>query len=203
MGLREDLDLQGNQYGSVSAAFYYGFMVAEIPTTVLAQKSGKIGTYLGCCLVLWGIVLVSFSVNRSRSCLLRASADLDVHEQGCTAACNSYGSLFAVRFLLGVTESCVAPVLVLLISMFYPKRSQARRVASFYMQLGFTQIIGGAAAYGIFQLDTTFANWRVRAAHQVFGRSLAYRLQHRSSSLFLLLLQSSTALVGHSAAQDT
>lgn len=77
MGLREDLNLQGNQYGSVSAAFYYGFMIAEIPTTVLAQKSGKIGTYLGCCLVLWGIVLVSFPVYRSPGCLVQTAANLD------------------------------------------------------------------------------------------------------------------------------
>lgn len=87
---------------------------------------------------------------------------------GCTAAVHSYGPLFAVRFLLGVFEACVAPILINLISSFYPKYSQARRVAVFYCMNGFTEILGGLIAYGLSGItDAKFATWRIM--YLVFG----------------------------------
>lgn len=35
----------------------------------------------------------------------------------------------------GALESCVAPILILLVSMFYTKREQARRISWFYFMV--------------------------------------------------------------------
>ena len=40
------------------------------------------------------------------------------------AAVTSFQAFFALRFLLGMCECCVAPILILLISMFYKKDEQ-------------------------------------------------------------------------------
>jgi MFS transporter, ACS family, allantoate permease len=58
---------------------------------------------LGVNIVIWGIVLA-------------------LH-----AAAESFGAFFALRFLLGMCESCVAPILILIISMFYKKNEQASK----------------------------------------------------------------------------
>ena len=64
----------------------------------------------------------------------------------------AFGPFFLLRILLGMLESCVAPILVLIISMFYRKeeqvcwntfeneihfdlRIQARRISWFYVMV--------------------------------------------------------------------
>ncbi|KIJ20151.1 hypothetical protein PAXINDRAFT_7408 [Paxillus involutus ATCC 200175] len=80
----------------------------------------------------------------------------------CHGAANSFGAFFALRFILGMCESCVAPILILVISMFYKKDEQATRIAYFYMMLGFTQIFGGFVAYGIsFCDDVTLPPYKI------------------------------------------
>ena len=66
----------------------------------------------------------------------------------CHAACSNFAGLAVCRTLLGVFESPVAPILILIIAMWYRKEEQGRRVSYFYVMNSCTQIIGGAVAYG-------------------------------------------------------
>ncbi|KAJ3559842.1 hypothetical protein NM688_g98 [Phlebia brevispora] len=108
------LPITGQHYNLVSLAFYLGFLVWEFPTVYISQKL-RIGKYLGANVVVWGIILM-------------------LH-----ATTSSFGGFFALRFLLGMCECCVAPILILVISMFYKKDEQN----------GLTQVFGGFVAYGI------------------------------------------------------
>jgi MFS family permease len=114
----------GQNYNLVSMAFYLGYLVWEFPTVYISQKL-RLAKYLGGNIVAWGIIL-----------MLHAST-------------NNFGAFFALRFLLGMCESCVAPCLILIISMFYKKDEQAQRIAWFYIMNGLTQVFGGFVAYGI------------------------------------------------------
>ncbi|KAI0771463.1 MFS general substrate transporter [Trametes elegans] len=116
--------IKGQQYNLVSLAFYLGFLVWEFPTVYISQKL-RVAKYLGANIIVWGIILM------------------------CHAAATSFGAFFALRFLLGMCESCVAPILILIISMFYKKDEQGTRVSWFYVMNGLTQIFGGFVAYGI------------------------------------------------------
>ncbi|KAE9410394.1 MFS general substrate transporter [Gymnopus androsaceus JB14] len=137
------LPITGQNYNLVSAAFYFGrhlaniagfesdvdslplgFLVFEFPTVYLSQKT-RVAKYLGCNIVLWGIILMLHAVG------------------------TSFGAFFALRFLLGMCESCVAPTLILIISMFYKKNEQASRISWFYVMNGLTQVFGGFIAYGV------------------------------------------------------
>jgi MFS family permease len=80
---------------------------------------------------------------------------------GCHAACTSFAGLAICRTLLGVFESCVAPILVLIIAMWYKKEEQGRRVSWFYVCNSLTQIFGGFLAYGVSFANTKFASWRI------------------------------------------
>ncbi|KAG6813482.1 hypothetical protein H0H92_010507 [Tricholoma furcatifolium] len=111
-------------YNLVSLAFYVGFLIWEFPTVYISQKL-PVAKYLGVNIVLWGIVLMLHAV------------------------ATSFGAFFALRVLLGMLESCVSPLLILIISMFYKKNEQAQRISWFYVMNGLTQVFGGFAAYGI------------------------------------------------------
>ncbi|EJD53831.1 MFS general substrate transporter [Auricularia subglabra TFB-10046 SS5] len=129
----------GSHYNLVSLAFYAGFMASvwEFPTNYISQRL-RIAKYLGVNVILWGVVLM------------------------CHAATTSFGSLFALRFLLGMFESCVAPTLVLLIGMFYRKEEQGRRISWFYFMNGLTSVFGGFVAYGVsFYSGTQFVSYQI------------------------------------------
>ncbi|KAG8533541.1 uncharacterized protein KY384_001281 [Bacidia gigantensis] len=137
MGIRKDTHLVGQEYSDLSMLFYIGFLAAEFPTQYLAQRISHLGRYLGVNIVIWGFIL------------------------GCHAACTSFAGLSICRTLLGVFESCVAPILVLIIAMWYKKNEQGRRVSWFYVCNSLTMIFGGAVAYGVSFTHNKFASWRI------------------------------------------
>ncbi|KAI3614104.1 mfs allantoate [Moniliophthora roreri] len=125
------------KYNLVSMAFYLGFLFFEFPTVYLSQKT-RVAKYLGVNIVMWGIVLALHAV------------------------VESFGAFFALRFLLGMLESCVAPILILIISMFYKKNEQGKRISWFFVMNGLTQIFGGFVAYGISFYDgERIQTWKI------------------------------------------
>ena len=137
MGMREDTNLLGQDYSNIAMMFYIGFLVAEFPTQYIAQRISRLGKYLGANVMLWGVVLSTM------------------------AAADSYAALMVQRTLLGIFEACVAPILVLIIAMWYKKSEQGRRVSYFYVVNSLTQIVGGAIAYGASFTHGKFASWRI------------------------------------------
>lgn len=118
------LPIKGQDYNLISLAFYAGFLVWEFPTVYISQKL-PVAKYLGVNILLWGAVVMLHAVAKT------------------------FSQFFALRFILGMCESCVSPILVLIISMFYKKEEQGKRVAAFYVMNGLTQIFGGCVAYGV------------------------------------------------------
>ncbi|PNS18305.1 High-affinity nicotinic acid transporter [Sphaceloma murrayae] len=137
MGMRQDTHLVGQDYSNLSMLFYIGFLVTEFPTQYLSQRIAKYSLYLSMNIMIWGVVLM------------------------CHAACTSFAGLAVCRTLLGVFEACVAPILVIIISMWYRKNEQGRRISWFYVMNSLTQIVGGAVAYGASFASSKFASWRI------------------------------------------
>jgi MFS family permease len=96
MGIFEDANITTEQYGTLSWLFYLAFLIFEMPHAFLMQRL-PLAKYLGTMVCLWGTVVA------------------------CTAACNSYASLAACRFLLGMFESAISPSLILITSMWYKR----------------------------------------------------------------------------------
>ncbi|TFK83642.1 MFS general substrate transporter [Polyporus arcularius HHB13444] len=127
----------GQGYNLVALSFYIGFLIWVFPSMFIAQRL-RLGKYLGANIVAWGIVMMLHAIPRS------------------------FGPFFALRLLLGMLESCVAPILILIISMFYKKNEQGSRMAWFYMMNGVAGIFGGFLAYGIsFIPDRGFAPFKI------------------------------------------
>ncbi|KAJ6178139.1 hypothetical protein N7519_008600 [Penicillium mononematosum] len=93
LGLREDLNLVGQQYSWSSSIFYIGYLVASYPIS-LGFVRFPLGKYLSVLIFLWGVVLTLHAVT------------------------NDYASLMALRALLGVFESAISPGFSLITGMW-------------------------------------------------------------------------------------
>ncbi|GAA5910428.1 hypothetical protein JCM8208_004474 [Rhodotorula glutinis] len=131
------LPIKGEQYNLVSMAFYLGFLCFEMPTTMISQRF-PLAKYLGVNIIIWATALI-------------------LH-----AASANFGFFFAMRFVLGIAESCVGPILINMVASMYPKQQQAKRISIFYMCNGLTNMLGGIIAWGVthYQGDG-IAHWRI------------------------------------------
>ncbi|KGO73857.1 Major facilitator superfamily domain, general substrate transporter [Penicillium italicum] len=124
MGLKQDLDLEGDQYQWLGSLFYFGYLAWEYPTNRLLQRL-PLGKYSAACILIWGLIL------------------------SCFAAVNNYSGAIAIRFMLGVFEAAVTPGFALLTSQWYTKQEQGSRVNIWFSFNGVGQVFGGVIAYGI------------------------------------------------------
>lgn len=91
-------------------AFYIGFIAFVFPSQWLAQKFDQ-ATYLGLNIIFWSICLALHAVS------------------------GRFASLFSLRLLTGIAESCVSPILIQIIAAHYPKNEQGLRISYFYGEL--------------------------------------------------------------------
>ena len=70
------------------------------------------------------------------------------------APCKNFGSLMAVRFLLGAIEVCAAPLVIYILGSWYSKEEQVSRVALWYTSSGWGHVFGGLFAFIIYQAPT-------------------------------------------------
>jgi MFS transporter, ACS family, pantothenate transporter len=79
-GLKEDLNVQGDQYNLFSTLWTCGYIIGQIPSQLVITKI-RPSIWIPCAEVLWAIFSFSF------------------------AAVNSVPQVYALRFLIGVAES--------------------------------------------------------------------------------------------------
>lgn len=116
-GLRTDLKLStGNRYSFSSSIFYLGFIVGATPAIIMAQRFPIERVAFGIVFV-WGVCMM------------------------CTAACHNYQALYAQRFFLGLLESGVSPMFMLIVAGFYKKNEQALRMGAWYCATGYVSIV--------------------------------------------------------------
>ncbi|KAK5625451.1 hypothetical protein RRF57_001167 [Xylaria bambusicola] len=135
-GLREGNGLEDNQYSWVSSAFYFGYLVATYPATLLIARL-PVARYLGANTLFWGAVVAL------------------------TAASHSFGALFVLRFLLGVAEASVSPALVFITSTWYTRDEIPTRTGIWFAGNSVGGIVSSLLAYGLGHVrDPVVGPWR-------------------------------------------
>ncbi|KAL3448314.1 major facilitator superfamily domain-containing protein [Aspergillus insuetus] len=134
-GLREDLNLSiGNRYSMSAAIFYLGFIVGAYPTMILAQRF-PIHHVASGTVTLWGICLIL------------------------TPACHNYQSLYAQRFFLGLLESGISPLFMVIVGGWYKKDEQALRMGIWYSCTGYVSIFSPLINYGLGHIKGALSSW--------------------------------------------
>jgi MFS family permease len=75
--------------------------------------------------------------------------------------CNSFASLFVVRFFLGVAEACIVPAFLLTLSMFFTYDEQAVLMPCMWAVGNSSPITSGLLSYGVLWINTgSFSPWK-------------------------------------------
>ncbi|KAI0077525.1 MFS general substrate transporter [Panus rudis PR-1116 ss-1] len=136
MGLQKDTGLHGDQFSWLATAFFIVFSIAQVPGVYILARV-PVNVYLGFGMLVCGIAVA------------------------CTAACNNYASLVAVRVFLALGESTMAPSLSLVTMKWYTREEASRRYGIWYSGLGLGQMIGALMSYGFQHVARgSFGSWR-------------------------------------------
>ncbi|OBT43615.1 hypothetical protein VE00_05249 [Pseudogymnoascus sp. WSF 3629] len=136
-GLRDDLGLKtGNRYSFSASIFYLGYIVGAYPTMILAQRY-PVERVASILVVLWGICLIL------------------------TVACTNYQGIYAQRFFLGLLESGISPLFMLIVGSWYKKNEQAFRMGIWYSCTGYVSIFSPLINYGFGQITSgPLSSWK-------------------------------------------
>ena len=108
-GLEKDLGLVGTDFNTCVSILFVGYTLVQLPSNmVMATKKIRPSLWMCGWMMAWAVV------------------------SACTALCKSYGSMLAVRFILGVVEAPFYPGAIYLLSLFYPRREIATRISILY-----------------------------------------------------------------------
>ena len=106
-GLIDDTGLVGDQYSWLGSIVYLAQLVFQPFIAWLLVKL-PIGKFSSTMVLFWGITLT------------------------CMAAAHNFGGLLTARFFLGTFEASIAPAFVAITQMWWRRREQTVRIASWY-----------------------------------------------------------------------
>ncbi|KAL4897083.1 major facilitator superfamily domain-containing protein [Aspergillus ambiguus] len=137
-GLLSSLDMGGEQYNIALAIFFVPFILAEVPSNIILNYFKKPSTYLAALIFVWGVVMT------------------------CAGFVQNFGSLVAIRFLLGLFEAGLLPGAVLIISKWYLPNETQTRIAILYTSAASGGAFSGLLAFAIAKMDGIcgYEGWR-------------------------------------------
>ncbi|KAJ9646020.1 hypothetical protein H2204_000682 [Knufia peltigerae] len=122
-GLDTDLKLTASQYSHVSSIFLVGYLVLQLPGTLMVRKIGP-PLQFGLAMLGWGVVTA------------------------CTLLVHSYASLMVTRALVGACEAFIQGA-VFYLSFWYTYKELATRGAIFWSTSALAGAFNGLIAYAV------------------------------------------------------
>ncbi|EPE02847.1 allantoate permease [Ophiostoma piceae UAMH 11346] len=121
-GLSAGTHLKGDNYQWLGSIFYFGYMIAQFPSSYLLQKL-PIGKLVSVVTIAWGAIVMT------------------------TPGCKSFAGIATNRFFLGLTEATVNPAFVFIMSIWYTTAEQPLRLEAYYCTNGIATMFGGLIGY--------------------------------------------------------
>jgi sugar phosphate permease len=116
-----ELDLSETQFGFAASLLYVGYILFEIPSNLMLQKSGIRLTLLRI-MVLWGCMTILLAFARDAN------------------------HFYIIRFLIGAAEAGFLPGVLLYLTYWFPDHMRGRMTGLFVMALPVSGIVGGPLA---------------------------------------------------------
>ena len=127
-GLKADLRLTDQQFGTGAGLFFLGYFAFEIPSNLILQRVGA-RIWLARIMIVWGVVSMAMSF-----------------VQG-------VWSFYGLRLLLGLAEAGFFPGVVLYLTSWVPARVRARTSALFMMAAPLAMVVGGPLSGLLLKLE--------------------------------------------------
>ncbi|KAK0105914.1 hypothetical protein ONS95_004427 [Cadophora gregata] len=122
--IQKDAGLHGRQYSWLGSILYIAQLVMQ-PLGALLLVKLPTGKLISTAIFLWGVTMCGM------------------------AACNSFKTLFAARFLLGSFESLIGPSLVAVTQMWWRRSEMTNRTSAWNAMNGITSVFGSLSTYGL------------------------------------------------------
>ena len=138
-GMKEELNLNGNQYSLFGTFYNCGYLVFQIPSLLLLSRPKIAKYYLPLMEVLWSIVTFTQSQMRNER------------------------DIYGTRFLLGLLETPVASGTTYVLGSWYKPEEVFKRTGVWYVSNNIAVMFGGylqAAAYKNLNGVGGMAGWR-------------------------------------------
>lgn len=104
-GLQRDLSLSDTQYSTCLSILYVGYILMQVPSNIIINRIARPSLYISVVMLIWGLISTL------------------------TGNATGFGSMIAIRFLLGFVEAAFLPGALLILSKWYTKRELALRNA--------------------------------------------------------------------------
>ncbi len=113
-----------------------GYAIAQWPGNLLMQRL-PFGRFVSTTILLWAVIIL-------------------LH-----CACTNYGSLLAIRFLLGAVEATIVPAIEITLGMFFTRAEQSYLQLIFWTTCMGANIPAGFIVYGLlWSKSTTVLPWK-------------------------------------------
>lgn len=123
--IMEDLDINSSEFATAQGVLFIGYILASVPSNILLERIGKPSKYLPTAMLCWGLL------------------------SAVVGAIHNFGSLVAIRVLLGVFESAFYPGVIFYLSCWYTRREIAKRSSLFVAGSWISGAFSGLIAYGV------------------------------------------------------
>lgn len=127
-GLKRDLGLTDQQFGTGAGLFFLGYFAFEIPSNLILQRVGA-RLWLARIMIVWGLVSMAMSFVRG------------------------VWSFYGLRLVLGLAEAGFFPGVVLYLTSWVPARIRARTSAFFMIAAPLAMVIGGPLSGLLLKLE--------------------------------------------------
>jgi ACS family tartrate transporter-like MFS transporter len=135
--MQRDLHFSNALYGTGAGLFFFGALIAQVPSNLLLARIGARRT-IAALMVTWGIV------------------------SGATAFVHSAHVFLLLRLLLGMAEAGFYPGVIYYLTIWLPRRVRASFTATFLFAIPMASIFGGPISTWILERGShgRFADWQ-------------------------------------------
>src|ERR1700747_3403345 len=126
--MNKDLGLDAAIYGMAAGAFFWGYVLFEVPSNIILEKVGA-RIWIARIMITWGL------------------------NSGATPFATGPYRFMAIRFLLGLAEAGLFPGFVLYFTYWFPDQYRARINAGFTLALPIAVALGAPISTSLLGLD--------------------------------------------------
>lgn len=180
---QKDLNFKPGQYNLLLSIFFVPYVIFAPPFAMLGKRFSPARVLPVLMLCFGSFTLIASSTH-------------------------NFGSMFALRWFLGMSEAAFFPLVIYYLTTFYRRAELARRLAVFYAASNIANAFSGLIAFGVFQIkNTPMSQWRylfiIEGSATVAFSMFAFWYLPRSASEAKFLSPDEKALAFHRIQVDS
>ncbi|MGE0258219.1 MAG: MFS transporter [Alphaproteobacteria bacterium] len=161
--MNKDLGLDAATYGMAAGMFFWGYVLAEVPSNIILEKVGA-RMWIARIMITWGIISGSTAFSRELAPLVTVPLEfLGIISHETALANGAHYSFMTIRFLLGLAEAGLFPGFVLYFTYWFPDAYRARINSGFTLALPIAVASGAPVSTALLGLDGLWGlrGWQV------------------------------------------